>query len=148
MSGLTALDMALMEKRDAAAIELIVGGADIKDEIRWSTQDALILAVTEKRTDAVRILRESGANPWTQDEGGISPRMLAKLNNAQEVFEVLNEFHDPEVFSTRRDKQAGGCLPPHSFSGRDAERGALFSAHEYFRSSIVALAAQKRNLPF
>ncbi|KAL9092360.1 MAG: hypothetical protein Q9159_000868 [Coniocarpon cinnabarinum] len=136
---ITVLDIALFPRpgdttgHDDTALVLITQGPprglDISALTPWSKNDALMLAVGRSNVAAVQILCENGANPWAQDQGGISARMLARMNGDDAVFEVLDAFRDPALFKVgRREKEVSGFK-------------------KYLVWSMEALARQKGNLP-
>ena len=92
-------------------------------------QDALIMAVGASDPTAVRVMCENGASPWTPDEGGISVRLLARMNGDEEAPRVLDEFSDPALYGVKR------------------EAPVVSSFRSYLPWSMDAVASQRRNLP-
>lgn len=133
--GQTALSVALNGRRMDVALELILADAvtpDLKQDLK---QDALIIAVAKHCTTAVRNLCEKGASPWIPDEGGFSPRMIAKINNDDETFKVLDSFKDPRGFTIHQTSAALSSAPGGTI---------LSSVQSYLQWSM---ASARKNLP-
>ena len=126
----TALERAMDAESYGAVASLILAGAKIDDANCSLKQQALFTAVDLNSPQAARLMCEQGANPWILDERRYSARMAAKVYGYEEVFKVLEEFHDPSQFAVPGVQVVKGVEEPEK-----AGKGGWLSNFSSFLSS-------------
>ena len=104
----TPLIRAIRMESYAAIIALVLAGSELSDLDQALKQEVLFTAVDLNNPEAVRIVCENGANPWTLDGRRYSARVAAKIYGFEEVFQALEKFPDPSRFSVRERKTPDG----------------------------------------